>query len=270
MMEELFNEVQKYIESGDWVAVMTWAEEHHETTDFEIAAKVMECYKLCMAQNIPEAYLDLGTFYYNGVFVEQDYKKAFELYKVAADAGVLRAICNCGYCFYYGRHQEKDYVKAFEYFNKGALLFDDVNCLYKIGDMYLNGYATDKNENYAFIMYQRALDQIGENDMYCQADVYFRLGKCYLYGIGTEKDAEQANRFLAIALLGFYDRRRIDPFVKGLIASTKKMIDEARAELDGEILQLEWSKKVRGVLYIVAINFTEGGGLQTVACSSLI
>lgn len=143
-MDYIFEEIDQYIQNENWEEVMRWAEENHDTTIPAVAKKVMECYELCIKQNIPEAYLDLGTFYYNGIFVPQDYKKAFDLYKVAADAGILRAICNCGYCFYYGRHQEKDYTKALEYFNNGALLFDDVNCLYKIGDMYLNGYAVEK------------------------------------------------------------------------------------------------------------------------------
>ena len=102
------------------------------------------------------AVLNFGTFYYSGKFVEQDYKKAFELYKIDADAGEIRAICNCGYCFYYGCHQEIDYAEALKYFSLGALLFNDANCLYKLGDMYLNGYGTDKNEKYAFLLYERA------------------------------------------------------------------------------------------------------------------
>lgn len=74
------------------------------------------------------------------------------------------------------------------------------------------------------------------DDNSCNGDVYFRLGKCFLYGTGTEKNIEQANRLLSIALLAFYDRRQTDPFIKGLIKSTKQMIAEAQAELDSETI----------------------------------
>ncbi len=232
-MKNIFKEVDRYIANEDWESVMCWAESNHDTTDELTAEKVMECYELCL-DLFPEASLNLGTFYYNGVFVEQDFKKAFELYKTAADAGVIRAICNCAYCFYYGRHQEIDYAEAFKYFNKGALLFDDPNCLYKLGDMYLNGYYVEKNEKYAFMLYKRAYNECNEEDDYCYPDIQFRLGKCLLRGIGTDQDAQKANEFLCLALFRFYQRLMYDPFVKGLIKSTKKLLAEAQEILDNE------------------------------------
>ena len=233
-----FDEVNEYIAYAKWKEVMEWACDHHETTSHEVAQKVMQCYELCIKQNIPEAFLNLGTFYYNGVFVEQDYKKAFELYKVAADAGVLRAICNCGYCFYYGRHQEVDYAEAFRYFEIGALLYNDPNCLYKLGDMYLNGYHVEKNDKYAFLLFDRALSICRDNDdAGCWlADTQFRVGKCLLYGIGVDRNVEAAHALLNFALLNFYKRRQTDPFVAGQIASTKKLITEAQKYLNGDLI----------------------------------
>ncbi len=232
-----FDEVDELIAEEDWEAVLEWAAAHHDTDDPEVAAKVMDSYRLCIAQGMPNASLNLGTFYYNGVFVDRDYKKAYELYKVAADAGNLRAICNCGYCFYYGRHQERDYAKAFEFFNLGALLHGDSNCLYKLGDMYLNGYGVEKNEKYAFMLYERSYDALmHQADDRPLPDVCFRLGKCHLRGIGTDVDPEEALREFSRALGGFYERRRIDPYVAKLIASTKAFIQEAEEMLDAELI----------------------------------
>ena len=234
-MTNIFDEINTYIANGDWNSVMRWAKENQDTTDELIVKKVIECYELCR-EFIPEASLNLGTFYYNGVFVKQDFKKAFELYKVAADAGEKRAICNCAYCLYYGQHQEVDYAEAFKYFNKGALLFDDPNCLYKLGDMYLNGYFVEKNEKYAFMLYDRAYDECERGDNFCLADIQFRLGKCFLKGIGTDKDADRANTYLCLALFQFYQRRKTDPFVKSLINGTKQLLAEAQEILDKETL----------------------------------
>lgn len=232
--EDDMDEIDYYIEMEDWDEVLDWACEHQDYSDEETCRKVMECYELCLKQHMPVAALNLGTFYYTGRYVKQDFKKAYELYKLAADAGELRAICNCGYCFYYGRHQAVDYTKAFEYFSLGALLYDDVNCLYKLGDSYLNGYAVEKNEKYAYLLYTRALDRSQEEDNACIADTQLRVGKCLLRGIGTEKNIEKAHALLSYALLNFYQRRKTDRFVAELIDSTQELLEEARKQLDKE------------------------------------
>lgn len=243
--EDELDEINYYIETEDWEEVFIWACDHNDYLNEKIARKVIECYTICIKQDMPVAALNLGTFYYTGKFVEQNYKKAYELYKIAADAGELRAICNCGYCFYYGRHQEIDYRKAYEFFSLGALLHDDANCLSKLGDMYFNGYGVAKNENYAFILYQRGLSRSLENDKdtICTADTQFRVGKCLLYGIGTDKNIEKAHELLSLALVNFYKRRKTDNFVVELIKSTKELLAEAQVHLEKETsdYQRKWN-----------------------------
>lgn len=220
-----------------WTEVYYWACDHHDSNDENILRKVIECYELCAEEGMPEAALNLGTFYYTGRVVEQDYKKAYSLYKIAADAGELRAICNCGYCFYYGRHTEVDYAEAYRYFLLGALLHNDPNCLYKLGDMYREGKGVEKNENYAFMLFSRALEacEAPRGDSYCLADAKFRVGECLLKGIGTDVEVEEAHELLCEALAGFYRRRKSDPFISGLIESAKELIAEAEEILDSEI-----------------------------------
>lgn len=229
-----FDDVDYYISIEDWEEVLDWACYYHDSPFEHVIKKVIECYELCIEQEMPIAALNLGTLYYNGRYVEQNYKKAFELYKIAADAGEMRAICNCGYCFYYGRHQEIDYAEAFKYFSLGALLYNDANCLYKLGDMYLNGYSVEKNEKYAFQLYDRAFNCFADDDHDILADIQFRIGKCLLKGIGTKIDVEKAHELLCQALINFYKRRKTDHFVIGLIKSTKKLITEAQERLDME------------------------------------
>ena len=226
----------------DWDSVLDWAIENHDSDDPVTIKRVLKCYEHCVEQNMPVAALNLGTFYYTGRFLEQDYKKAFDLYKIAADAGERRAICNCGYCFYYGRHQEADYAEANRYFSLGALLFNDANCLYKLGDLYLNGYGVEKNENYAFKLFARALEcsENNKEDSPALADAQFRVGKCLLRGIGTQKNVEDAHALLSIALLNFYKRRKTDPFVIDLIQETKELIAEAQEQLDTEIADYQF------------------------------
>jgi len=235
--EEL-EEVEEYIAEGDFDSIFCWADRHHDCVDCqEVLQKVLECYELCVEENMPLAALNLGTMYYNGRVVVRDFEKAVHYYKIAANAGILRAICNLGYCYYYGRHQDVDYKKAYDYFLKGALLHNDINCLYKLGDMYLNGYAVEQNPTYAFMLYQRAFDLCEEekdeyDSPFCWADVHFRMGKCFLKGIGTPVLLPRALTHLTQALCGFYERIKTDPYVKGLIDGAKELIEEAERKIE--------------------------------------
>lgn len=233
-------EVDELIEDEDYDGIFQWASRHHDcVSNPDVLQKVLECYEMCVGQNMPEAALNLGTMYYNGRVVEQDFKKAAHYYKIAADAGISTALCNLGYCFYYGRHQDVDYTKAYEYFLKGALLHNNINCLYKLGDMYLNGYGVEQNETYAFILYARAWRTCEKKNkkigtLYCTPDIQFRMGKCFLKGIGTPVHAMLALDFLTKALCGFYSRRKTDPFVAGLIDGARELIEKAQEMLNEE------------------------------------
>lgn len=231
-----WEEINYYIEIEDWEDVFEWACDNHDDSDEHTARKVMECYELCVKHDMPEAALNLGTFYFAGRFVKQDYQKAYELYKKAADAGILDAIYYCGYFFYYGFHQEIDYEKAYEYFSLGAMLYNDTRCLCKLGDMYLNGYHKAKNKRYAFILYQNALRCIQEKKTQAAylPDVQFRIGKCYLYGVGTYKDIEKAHELLSLALVNFYKKRKTDHFVIESIQAVKKLLAQAQDILERE------------------------------------
>lgn len=233
---EWLNEIDHYIQKEDWKNVLDWACRHMDDTDETILWKVISCFALCIGQNMPLAALNLGTFYYNGRVLDQDYQEAFELYKIAADAGIKEAICNCGYCFYYGRHQEVDYEEAYHYFSLGALLYNDANCLYKLGDLFQNGYGVQKNFVYAHQLYSRAYELVksSSEDQHCLADVQYRLGRCNLYGIGCEKDVNEAHVLLTLALLNFYSRRKKDSYVPQTIATLKTLIAEAQQQLDNE------------------------------------
>ena len=223
------------VQGEDWEAVFEWAARRQDSADPAVMRKVVECYELCVEQGIPAAAVNLGTLYYTGHHVGQDYGRAFELYKIGADAGDCRGICNCGYCFYYGRHAETDYAEAFRYFSLGALLFDDANCLYKLGDMFLHGLGTEQNEGYAFRMYMRSLARCHENEKEgsCIADVQLRVGECLLHGTGTAKDIDEAHVALSFALLNYYKRQKAGEGVAWLIAKAKKLIAEAQDLLDG-------------------------------------
>ncbi|MBE0442436.1 sel1 repeat family protein [Psychrobacter sp. FME13] len=63
---------------------------------------------------------DLGSLYYSGRGVKEDYDKAFELYTKAAAQGEALAQFNLGEMYYYGDSVSQDYNKAYEWYQKAA------------------------------------------------------------------------------------------------------------------------------------------------------
>ena len=227
------------LEAENFDEALHWACDHHgELEHPEIMERVVEVYDILIDMGSPIAALNMGSMYYTGTYLEQDYKEAARLYTIAADAGEEEAICNLGYCYYYGRHQEVDYKKAYEYYSLGALMFRNPSCIYKLGDMYRNGYHVEKNEHHAIHLYFAAMNAAMADEYHGDAiaDIDLRLGTAFLHSNVLEHDAENALFHLNRALTLFYQRRKNDPFVKGLIASTKDLIAEAVEELDAETI----------------------------------
>ncbi len=154
---------------------------------------ITELYEEEIENGNADAMNDLGSHYYAGRRgFPQSFSDAVELYHQAAMNGSRQAQENLGYCYYYGRDMERDYEKAFHYFALGA--FDGhLISLYKIGDMYLNGYYVEKNEKEAFNIYMRCLDTMTDEAAEVAArPVYLQLGKMFLCGIGTDADLKAA------------------------------------------------------------------------------
>ena len=154
---------------------------------------ITSLYRLEIDAGNDQAMVSLGALYYTGSRgFEQDFGKAMELYNMAAERGNRQAQENLGYCYYYGRDGKVDYEKAFHCFALGAFNGQPVS-LYKIGDMYLNGYYVKKNAREAYEIYTRCLKLVdGETWDVVSGPVHLRLGNLYLNGIGTEKDPQQA------------------------------------------------------------------------------
>lgn len=155
---------------------------------------VTELYEMEIAAGNDEAMNDLGAQYYDGSRgFEQSFEKAVHFYHMAAQNGNRQAQENLGYCYYYGRNMDRpDYEKAFHYFALGA--FDGhLISLYKIGDMYLNGYYVPKNEKEAYCIYHRCLETMtDEAAPHVAGPVFLRIAKMYLYGLGTDRDLKAA------------------------------------------------------------------------------
>lgn len=71
---------------------------------------------------IPEAYLGLGSLFYEGFLVEKDLAKAADLFKEAAERGAVEGITMYGYVLEHGEGLEEDIPKAIELYEKAIAL----------------------------------------------------------------------------------------------------------------------------------------------------
>lgn len=192
----------------DWA---TWRSVYNSDTPLtqEEKDRVISYYMAGVDNDITTAYLNLGAMYYMGEYVKQDYTMAVSLYERAAAKGETQALCNLGYCYYYGRHSNIDYEKAYMYFTQSALLGNNCNAFYKLGDMYMEGLYVAKNQDFAFKLYEKALE-LAEVDIddpnFLQADILMRLSECYLYGRGCEADAIEALHYATQSEYYFYKK----------------------------------------------------------------
>ena len=142
----------------------------------------------------------IGAMYYEGRYMEQDYKIAAKWYIKAAENGSSQAMSNTGYCFYYGNGVEVDYEKAYLYFSKAAMLgeWDAIN---KMGDMYRDGRYVREDKKTAFEIYTRGSKKIPKEVL---VDAYpanlLRLGECRMYGWGCKVNLSAAEEMLKDAV----------------------------------------------------------------------
>ena len=141
----------------------------------------------------PAAMLALGGEYYDGGRgFEQSFAKAVRLYQMAAERGDRNAYACLGYCYYYGRDMAPDHEKAFRCFSAAALA-GDLEAMYKLGDMYLRGHWVDRDEREAFIIYNRCLQMMTDDDRgHIAGPLHLRLADMCLDGLGTDPDPKTA------------------------------------------------------------------------------
>ena|GEM_PF-3022863 len=174
-----------------------WFEERgNNALDIDNAEIALEYLNRLSDEGNAEAQNTLGALYYEGNYVEQNYKLAAQYYIAAAKNGHSLAMSNTGYCYYYGNGVEQDYTEAYKYFSKAAGLgeYDAMNML---GDMYRDGKFVEEDKNMAFKIYKEAYDKIPQKvfEDACPQNL-MRIGECLLKGYGCKQDKETAVRLL--------------------------------------------------------------------------
>ncbi|MBQ3425212.1 MAG: sel1 repeat family protein [Clostridia bacterium] len=204
---------------------------------------IAELYHTEIAMGNSHAMNNLGAHYYSGGRgFAQSFEKAVDLYRRAADLGNRQAQENLGYCHYYGRNMPVDYEKAFHYFALGAFDGWPIS-LYKIGDMYLNGYYVKKDEREAWRLYNRCLQLADEEESrVVSGPVHLRLGRMCLEGIGTDPDPGQALLHFNLAEIMLYQMVRDGDYMyNNSLRAAIEGQKQAREKLLGSLPDREWT-----------------------------
>ena len=118
----------------------------------------------------PRYMVELGGAYYE----LKEFDLALKYYVMAAALGNEEANVCLGYIWYYGRTGTVDYKKAFESYSAAPT---NINALYKVADMYKNGYYVEKNyEKYKEIIEDIYANRIKSAPGYLP-EIYTRLAK---------------------------------------------------------------------------------------------
>ena len=146
-------------------------------------------YRIAACQNIVDAQITLGIFYYFGFQdkegkVKTNFKKAYQFFQQAANQQSPRGKYYLAICYFWGHGVNKNRKEAFRLFHYAAKN-GDKQAQSNIGESFEFGYAVKKNKKEAIYWYKLAAKQNDSNAIY-------RLGICNESGKGVKRNMKEA------------------------------------------------------------------------------
>ena len=229
----MLSEVERMIQSENYDGLMEWAfTNDNPDSSKEILKSVADAYELLIDKGYGIAANNLGSMYYCGRYFNEDVNKAIRYYSIACEMGIPMAWGNLGCCFFYGERQ--NYKKAYTVFAEGAYLFNDIECIYMLGEMYQYGYYVNRHLEKARHLYFKALDSLNsenQRDYNCIGEVHYRVGR---FLIEETNDIKAGLKHLHIAQGFFYEKIDDDKFATDNIEKIRALITRAEDLLNTE------------------------------------
>jgi TPR repeat protein len=138
-------------------------------------------------QGNPDAQFSLGSIYFAGQGVPQDYSQAAQWYRKAAEQGYAYAQSNLGFLYENGYGVPQDYGQAVQWYRKAAEQ-GFANAQNNLGNLYAYGHGVPQDYGQAVQWYRKAAQQ-------GQALALHGLGLLYARGQGVPQ-----NKIVAYAL----------------------------------------------------------------------
>ena len=135
----------------------------------------------------------IGKMFCYGLGTEQDYQKAFEWFERSAKQKNKFAQFSLANLYYYGSGVEKDLSQAFLWYQRASSQGQPY-AAYSIAQMYRYGEYVTKDNDTAQRYYKQALSgflKIESDDM-ANDDLFYKLGKMFNLGLGTDSDVTKA------------------------------------------------------------------------------
>lgn len=171
------------------------------------------------------AALRLGTLFFKGTDIDQDYAEAAKWFRRAAESGLAEGQFNLGMMYATGRGLPQDYKESVHWYLLAAnqnLASAQLN----MGVAYSYGEGVEKNASQAVKWFQLAADQ---GDAVAQ----FNLAALYANGQGVEHNPAEARRLAQLSSANGY------PFADALLSDLDSPHDSVEpAATSGVFLQL--------------------------------
>lgn len=140
-------------------------------------------------QGNSEAQYELGSMYFSGRNIAQDYSKAVYWYQKSAAQGENRAQYNLGFLYELGYGILQDSTKAVHWYQESAKQ-GNASAQFRLGKMYFSGRGVQKDYTQAVQWYQKAAEQ---------QYAYYDIGQMYALELGVPQDYSKAAQWFTKA-----------------------------------------------------------------------
>lgn len=151
-------------------------------------------YRAAAEQGHLEAQSTLGYFYESGLGVEVDFDEAAKWHKKAAEQGLAVAQNNLARCYEHGNGVPMDLSEAIKWYTMAAEQGSPLPGVQNdLGLFYMTGKGIPVNTEKAVYWFTKAVE-------HNEIPAFANLGRCYLMGIGVNKDIAEALKFFSVAI----------------------------------------------------------------------
>ncbi|WP_087016347.1 tetratricopeptide repeat protein [Thaumasiovibrio subtropicus] len=155
-----------------------------ESETLEAAEKGIALLEQLANAGDPDVMTDIADFYYEAVYLEQDYEEALKWFIKAGDLGDSYGAYSAGYMFYNGEGAETNYPLAAKYHTIAAKA-GDMDSMFELAIMYDEGTGVEQSYKQSAHWYQQAAEAGHDGAMY-------NLGVAYDTGEGVSQNFEKS------------------------------------------------------------------------------
>ena len=168
------------------VAPVLWSAYKERTIQRKLAESGRQC-RVRAERGDTDAQYRLGSAYYYGKGVPQDYAEAIRWYRKSANQGIAKAQYALGYCYFHGQGVPQDNAEAVRWLRIAA---DQgySTAQRQLASMYYRGTGVPQDYAEALLRYRSAAEQ-GD------AGAQWYLGRAYGSGLGVTRDSVEAARW---------------------------------------------------------------------------